>query len=75
MRLVKYLAHAGVASRRSAETLIAAGRVSVDEQIVTDPARPVAPDSRVAPSTVHGASEPGVTNEASGGAAFGSAVC
>ena len=48
MRLVKYLAHAGVASRRAAETLIAAGRVSVDEQIVTDPARPVAPDSRVA---------------------------
>jgi 23S rRNA pseudouridine2605 synthase len=48
VRLVKYLAHAGVASRRSAETLIAAGRVSVDEQIVTDPARPVAPDSRVA---------------------------
>ena len=29
MRLVKYLAHAGVASRRAAETLIAAGRVSV----------------------------------------------
>ena len=29
MRLAKYLAHAGVASRRSAETLIAAGRVSV----------------------------------------------
>src|ERR1700681_2203811 len=48
VRLVKYLAHAGVASRRSAETLIAAGRVSVDEQIVTDPASPVAPDSRVA---------------------------
>jgi 23S rRNA pseudouridine2605 synthase len=29
MRLAKYLAHAGVASRRAAETLIAAGRVSV----------------------------------------------
>jgi 23S rRNA pseudouridine2605 synthase len=48
VRLVKYLAHAGVASRRSAETLIAAGRVSVDEEIVTDPARAVADDSRVA---------------------------
>jgi 23S rRNA pseudouridine2605 synthase len=48
VRLVKYLAHAGVASRRSAETLIAAGRVSVDEQVVTDPARAVAADSRVA---------------------------
>jgi 23S rRNA pseudouridine2605 synthase len=48
MRLAKYLAHAGVASRRSAEALIAAGRVSVGEQIVTDPARDVGPDSCVA---------------------------
>ncbi len=48
MRLVKYLAHAGVASRRSAEALIAAGRVSVGEEIVTDPARDVRADSHVA---------------------------
>jgi 23S rRNA pseudouridine2605 synthase len=48
MRLAKYLAHAGVASRRSAEALIAAGRVSVGEEIVTDPARDVGEDSRVA---------------------------
>jgi 23S rRNA pseudouridine2605 synthase len=48
MRLAKYLAHAGVASRRSAEVLIAAGRVSVGDQIVTDPARDVDEDSRVA---------------------------
>jgi len=48
MRLAKYLAHAGVASRRAAETLIAAGRVSVGEAIVTDPAREVSDDSRVA---------------------------
>jgi 23S rRNA pseudouridine2605 synthase len=48
VRLVKYLAHAGVSSRRAAETLIAAGRVSVDDQIVTDPARAVADASRVA---------------------------
>jgi len=48
MRLVKYLAHAGVASRRAAETLIAAGRVSVDDEITTDPARAVGEDSRVA---------------------------
>ena len=41
MRLAKYLAHAGVASRRAAETLIAAGRVSVDGEAVTDPARDV----------------------------------
>ena len=47
MRLVKYLAHAGVASRRAAETLIAAGRVSVDGEVVTDPARDVGQGSRV----------------------------
>jgi len=41
MRLAKYLAHAGVASRRSAEALIAAGRVRVGGEIVTDPARDV----------------------------------
>jgi 23S rRNA pseudouridine2605 synthase len=48
MRLVKYLAHAGVASRRSAEELIAAGRVSIGGETVTDPARDVRPDSPVA---------------------------
>jgi 23S rRNA pseudouridine2605 synthase len=48
MRLAKYLAHAGVASRRSAEVLIAARRVSVGDQIVTDPARDVDENSRVA---------------------------
>ncbi len=48
MRLAKYLAHAGVASRRSAEALIAQGRVSVGGTIVTDPARDVDQDSRVA---------------------------
>jgi 23S rRNA pseudouridine2605 synthase len=47
MRLVKYLAHAGVASRRSAEKLIAAGSVRVGGEIVTDPARDVAYDSDV----------------------------
>jgi 23S rRNA pseudouridine2605 synthase len=41
MRLAKYLAHAGVASRRAAETVIAAGRVRVDGEIVLDPARDV----------------------------------
>ncbi len=37
MRLAKYLAHAGVASRRAAEKLIASGRVSVDGDVVRDP--------------------------------------
>ena len=47
MRLAKYLAHAGVASRRAAETMIAAGRVSVGGEVVTDPARNVDASSRV----------------------------
>lgn len=41
MRLAKYLAHAGVASRRASEAIIAAGRVTVDGEVVTDPARDV----------------------------------
>jgi 23S rRNA pseudouridine2605 synthase len=48
MRLAKYLAHAGVASRRAAERLIAAGHVTVQGQIVTDPARDVSEASGVA---------------------------
>jgi 23S rRNA pseudouridine2605 synthase len=48
VRLAKYLAHAGVASRRSAEGLVAAGRVSVGGEIVTDPARDVDDHSGVA---------------------------
>lgn len=47
MRLAKYLAHAGVASRRAAERLIAEGRVSVGGEPVTDPARDVAAGSGV----------------------------
>jgi 23S rRNA pseudouridine2605 synthase len=47
MRLVKYLAHAGVASRRAAEKLIAGGRVSVDGEVVLDPARDVDEASHV----------------------------
>jgi 23S rRNA pseudouridine2605 synthase len=41
VRLAKYLAHAGVASRRAAEELIAAGEVRVAGEVVTDPARDV----------------------------------
>jgi 23S rRNA pseudouridine2605 synthase len=47
MRLAKYLAHAGVASRRAAERLIAEGRVAVDGRTVTDPARDVGAEHRV----------------------------
>lgn len=48
MRLVKYLAHAGVASRRAAETLVAEGRVSVAGKTVHDPALDVREHSAVA---------------------------
>ena len=41
MRLGKYLAHCGVASRRRAEEMIAAGRVAVAGEVVRDPARDV----------------------------------
>ncbi len=37
MRLAKYLAHAGVASRRAAEDLIEQGRVRVDGALITTP--------------------------------------
>ena len=47
MRLAKHLAHAGVASRRAAEALIAAGRVRVDGELVHDPARDVGEHQRV----------------------------
>jgi 23S rRNA pseudouridine2605 synthase len=42
VRLQKYLAAAGVASRRASEELIRDGRVTVGGQLVTDPARDVA---------------------------------
>jgi 23S rRNA pseudouridine2605 synthase len=47
VRLAKYLAHGGVASRRAAEELIAAGRVRVGGEVVTDPARDVDESSSV----------------------------
>ena len=48
MRLAKHLAHAGVASRRAAEAMIAEGRVTVDGAPVTDPARDVTGDEAIA---------------------------
>jgi 23S rRNA pseudouridine2605 synthase len=52
VRLAKYLAHAGVASRRAAEQIIAEGRVAVGGETVTDPARDV---DGAEPVTVDGA--------------------
>ena len=48
MRLAKYLAAGGVASRRASEEIVRAGRVTVDGELVTDPARDVTAASAVA---------------------------
>ncbi|HWO47022.1 MAG TPA: S4 domain-containing protein, partial [Solirubrobacterales bacterium] len=50
---MKFLAHAGVASRRKAEGIIAKGLVTVDGEVVTDPARDVTSEDDV---RVNGAS-------------------
>jgi 23S rRNA pseudouridine2605 synthase len=41
VRLARYLAHCGVASRRATEAIVASGRVQVAGEVVTDPARDV----------------------------------
>lgn len=58
MRLAKFLASAGVASRRAAEEIIRAGRVTVDGVPVTDPARDVTGEEAVAVDGAAVAAEP-----------------
>jgi 23S rRNA pseudouridine2605 synthase len=41
VRLAKFLAHGGVASRRKAEEIVGSGRVRVNGEVVRDPARDV----------------------------------
>jgi 23S rRNA pseudouridine2605 synthase len=75
MRLAKFLAHAGVASRRAAERLVAEGRVGVDGEVVRDPAQDVDESSSVTfdghqvelqPLEVHALNKPrGVVSTAS----------
>jgi 23S rRNA pseudouridine2605 synthase len=48
MRLAKYLATAGVASRRASDEIVRAGRVTVNGQTITDPAHDVSDESAVA---------------------------
>jgi 23S rRNA pseudouridine2605 synthase len=57
VRLAKYLAHGGVASRRKAEEIIAKGMVTVGGEVVIDPARDVddGSDVRVNGAAVGGA--------------------
>ena len=61
MRLAKYIAHSGAASRRAAEELIRSGRVTVAGEVVSDPARDVGLDAdvRLDGRVMHG-SEPRV---------------
>jgi 23S rRNA pseudouridine2605 synthase len=47
VRLAKFLAHGGVASRRSAEKIIGSGRVTLNGEVVTDPARDVTAEDDV----------------------------
>lgn len=47
MRLAKFLAHGGVASRRRAEEIIGKGLVTVGGEVVTDPARNVGAEDDV----------------------------
>jgi 23S rRNA pseudouridine2605 synthase len=47
VRLAKFLAHGGVASRRLSERVIEQGRVSLNGEVVTDPARNVAEGDEV----------------------------
>ena len=47
MRLAKFLATAGVASRRAAEEIVRAQRVTINGETVTDPARDVTDSDRV----------------------------
>jgi 23S rRNA pseudouridine2605 synthase len=47
MRIAKAIAHAGLCSRRDAETWIAAGRVAVNGKVLTTPAQVVGPSDRV----------------------------
>jgi 23S rRNA pseudouridine2605 synthase len=60
MRLQKYLAHAGIASRRASEELVAAGSVTVNGVVVRDPARDVseADDVRYEGKPVHPVAQP-----------------
>ena len=48
MRLAKFIASGGIASRRACEEIVRAGRVTVDGEVVTDPARDVTAASAVA---------------------------
>jgi 23S rRNA pseudouridine2605 synthase len=47
MRIAKAIAHAGICSRRDAERMIEAGRVSVNGKVLTTPAHVVGPSDKI----------------------------
>ena len=47
MRLNKFIAHSGVCSRRDADTLIAEGRIKINNKVVTELGHKVQPDDHV----------------------------
>ena len=51
-RIAKVMARAGLCSRREAETWIAAGRVTVNGETLTSPARNVLPSDQVWPAVI-----------------------
>lgn len=70
MRIAKYLAHAGVASRRASEGIVTDGRVSVDGRVVTDLATQVPDGAAVlvdgAPITIAATTEVWLVNKPAG---------
>ena len=61
IRLQKILSAAGVASRRTAETLIAQGRVTVNGKVVTELGTEAEPQSTTSKSTAVGFRAPSAT--------------
>lgn len=47
MRLNKYIAHCGIASRRAASELIKAGKVKVDGEVITNPGHRITPNQKI----------------------------
>ena len=60
-RVNRWLAHRGVCSRREAEALIAAGRVRIDGEVVSDAGRKILPGQRLEVSDSAEAGEASVT--------------
>ena len=47
MRLNKFLAHCGIASRRQSEKIIADGEININNKVCTDPAKKIEPNDTI----------------------------